>query len=210
MEQLREHLRLGIDLDGVVADFNVGWMERYNREFGAQLHHSQVVMWDGLQGLTHFPTMDAFWEWARSGPASIFRDLPIFAGARETMERLANDHRVVIVSSKFDWAIPDTLAWLADHRIPAREIHFVWDKTSVPCDVYLEDAPHNLAALVARRSAALVCRMVRPWNRPLAGARDVADWPEFEAAVEEWLAAGGHPTGEERSADLPRDTARGA
>ena len=201
MERSSEHLRLGIDLDGVVADFNVGWMERYNREFGTQLHHSQVVMWDGLQGLTHFPTMEAFWDWARSGPASIFRDLPIFEGAREAMERLATAHRIVIVSSKFDWAIPDTLAWLADHRIPAREIHFVWDKTGVPCDVYLEDAPHNLEALVARRPESLVCRMVRPWNRPLAGAHDVTGWPEFEAAVAGWLARGGQA----RRDDLPRD-----
>jgi 5'(3')-deoxyribonucleotidase len=199
----REHLRLGIDLDGVVADFNVGWMERYNREFGTQLHHSQVVMWDGLQQLTHFPSMDAFWEWARSGPASIFRDLPIFEGAADVMARLARDHRIVIVSSKFDWAIPDTLAWLSEHRIPAREIHFVWDKTGVPCDVYLEDAPHNLEALVERRPEALVCRMVRAWNRRLRGARDVADWAEFEVAVDEWQARSTPPSG-----DLPRDTAQ--
>jgi 5'(3')-deoxyribonucleotidase len=202
--QPTEHLRLGIDLDGVVADFNVGWMERYNREFGTQLHHSQVVMWDGLQSLTHFASMDDFWEWARSGPKSIFRDLPIFAGAREVMERLAGEHRIVIVSSKFDWAIPDTLAWLSDHRIPAREIHFVWDKTGVPCDVYLEDAPHNLQALVERRRESLVCRMVRPWNSPLDGARDVADWAEFEDAVAEWRERAQRPTAD----DLPRDTAR--
>jgi 5'(3')-deoxyribonucleotidase len=190
-----ERLRLGIDLDGVVADFNVGWMRRYNHEFGAQLDHSQVVMWDGLHGLTHFSTMEEFWEWARSGPASIFRDLPLIEGASGAIERLAAEHRIVIVSSKFDWAIPDTLAWLAEHRIPAREIHFVWDKTSVPCDVYLEDAPANLEALVRARPESLVCRMVRPWNRPVAGALDVADWPAFEAAVIDWLAARGVPGG---------------
>ena len=190
-----ERLRLGIDLDGVVADFNVGWMERYNREFGAQLHHSQVVMWDGLQQLTHFGSMDDFWRWARSGPASIFRHLPLIEGARDALDRLAAEHRIVIVSSKFDWAIPDTLAWLSEHRIRAREIHFVWDKTSVPCDVYLEDAPANLEALVGAHPEALVCRMVRPWNRPVEGARDVTDWAEFEAAVADRLASRGVPEG---------------
>lgn len=178
-------LRLGIDLDGVVADFNSGWMARYNREFDAHLEASHVVSWDGMVGLTHFASMDEFWAWAQLGGASIFRELPAFPGAVETMTRLAADHRVVIVSSKFDWAIPDTLAWLSEQRVPAREIHFVWDKTSVPCDVYLEDAPHNLEALVAAHPDALVCRMVQPWNKPLAGAVDVADWDEFAAAVEE-------------------------
>jgi hypothetical protein len=53
----------------------------------------------------------------------------------------------------------------------------------VPCDVYLEDSPANLAALVAAHPDALVCRMVLPWNRPLEGAVDVADWTEFREQV---------------------------
>jgi 5'(3')-deoxyribonucleotidase len=195
-----ERLRLGIDLDGVVADFNVGWMERYNRQFDKQLHHTQVVSWDGLHGLTHFETMDEFWDWASSGPSTIFRELPAIPGAVETMAELALEHRIVIVSSKFDWAIPDTLEWLAEQRILAREIHFVWDKTRVPCDVYLEDSPANLEALVAAHPRSLVCRMVRPWNRPLDGALDVPDWPAFQAAVQAW--AGRHEPAEDGG--LPR------
>ena len=31
----RSPLRLGIDLDGVIADFNTGWIRLYNQEFGA-------------------------------------------------------------------------------------------------------------------------------------------------------------------------------
>jgi len=195
-----ERLRLGIDLDGVVADFNIGWMDRYNRQFGTQLHHSQVVKWDGLHRLTHFETMDDFWDWASSGDSTIFRALPPIPGAVETIAELAEEHRIVIVSSKFDWAIPDTLEWLAEQRIVAREIHFVWDKTRVPCDVYLEDSPSNLAALVAAHPDSLVCRMIRPWNMPLDGALDVPDWPAFRQAVRAW--AGGHAPAEDGG--LPR------
>ena len=64
-----ERLRLGIDLDGVVADFNGGWIARYNRDFGADLDASMVREWDGLERLTHFRSMSEFWEWARGeGP----------------------------------------------------------------------------------------------------------------------------------------------
>jgi 5'(3')-deoxyribonucleotidase len=181
-----ERLRLGIDLDGVVADFNGGWMARYNLEFGTVLTAADVHTWEGLHELTHFETMDEFWTWAQLGATSFFRDLPVFQGAIETMVDLAREHRIVIISSKFDWSIPDTLEWMGQHRIPAREIHFVWDKTSVPCDVYLEDAPHNIDALVSGHPGALVCRMVRPWNTAVAGAVDITDWPSFAASVREW------------------------
>ncbi len=30
-------MRLGIDLDGVVADFNAGWMQMHADEFGTEL-----------------------------------------------------------------------------------------------------------------------------------------------------------------------------
>lgn len=180
-------MRLGIDLDGVVADFNAGWIGRYNKAFAATLHDSQVVSWDGLVDLTHFRDMEEFWVWARGGTpeesASIFRDLPVYDGALPALEELAREHDVVIVSSKYDWAIPDTLEWIAEHRIVTREIHFVWDKASVDCDVYLEDAPHNLEALVAAQPGATVCRFVRPWNEPVEGAVDVAGWPEFVQLV---------------------------
>lgn len=86
---------------------------------------------------------------------------------------------MVIVSHKFDWAIPDTLAWLADLGLPLHETHFVHEKATVDCDVYLEDAPYQLADLRAGRPGATVCRFVRSWNAPVPGCVDIAGWPEF-------------------------------
>ena len=47
-------IRIGIDMDGVLADFNTGWMTRYNADFGTYLDASMVQEWDGLYTLTHF------------------------------------------------------------------------------------------------------------------------------------------------------------
>ena len=176
-------LRVGLDMDGVLADFNAGWMKRYNHDFEATLDPSMVTEWDGLHRLTHFATMAEFWEWARGDDHSTFRDAPAMPGAIEATKRIARDHRVVIVSSKFDWAIPDSLAWLASHEIPAREVHFLWDKTLAGCDVYLDDAPHQLEELSTGLPDAVVCRMVLPWNDPMPGVVDVHSWEEFEAVV---------------------------
>ena len=183
-------LRLGIDMDGVISDFNAGWTWRYNRDFpdGAArpLTSDDVVEWDAPVDLTHFGSMNQFWKWARTCAEgrSIFHGLDPYPGAVEALQSLADTgHEVVILTTKPHFAIDDTYEWLATHGVPTDEVHILDDKTVVDCDVYLDDADHNLTALIAAHPAATVCRYVRPWNSAIAGAVDVAGWTDFEAAV---------------------------
>jgi 5'(3')-deoxyribonucleotidase len=178
-------VRLGIDLDGVVADFNTGWMKRYNAEFGATLRPEDITTWDAMVDLAHFTSVDEFWDWARNdGGPGLFRQLPVYPEALGSLDRLSRNHAIVIITTKPPWAAPETFAWIADHRIPTTEVHITGDKWLVECDVYLDDGPHNLIALVRERPDRTVCRFVRPWNKPVVGAIDVADWDTFEALVD--------------------------
>lgn len=179
-------MRLGIDMDGVVCRFNEGWTAIHRSEFGSDVHAGLVVEWDGLHSIGGFGDMDAFWKWA--GPQdhrpSIFRHLEPFDGAVEYLHRLhADGHELVVITAKPSWAVPDTLFWLADHAIPVAAVHFVEDKASVECDLYIDDAEHNLVEISHARPEAVVMRMVRPWNRPLDGVRDVTSWQEIYGVV---------------------------
>lgn len=181
-------MRLGIDLDGVVADFNAGWIRLHRDEFGSDLHPDMVVSWNGLHTLAGFADMGAFWRWARGSAErpSIFRHLDPYPDALDTLARLDRaGHDIVVVTTKPAWARSDTLRWLADHAIPTDEIHITNRKSSVECDVYLDDSPQVLPELARRRSAATICRFVRPWNEPLEGVRDVTSWPDFHQIVTE-------------------------
>lgn len=179
-------MRLGIDLDGVVADFNTGWIRRYNQDFGADVAFDAVEAWDAIPSLTHFRHMGEFWRWAQDHDGhSLFRHLETYPGAVETLWQLAKQrHAIVILTTKPPWAVHDTFAWLSQHRIPTREVHILEDKWEVDCDIYLEDAPHNLEQLVAHRPDRTVARFVRPWNGPVAGAEDVHDWDSFAKLVQ--------------------------
>ena len=174
-------MRLGIDLDGVVADFLSGWMGIYNREFDSDLQPEAVQTWDGMVPLTHFPDMEAFWEWAAGSDdrASIFRHLEPYHDAVPALLQLARSHEIVILTQKPAWAVHDTFAWIADHEIPTREVHMTARKWRVPCDVYLDDAPHQVRALHRHRPEAAVVRFVRAWNEPVPGVHDIASWEDF-------------------------------
>lgn len=180
-------MRLGIDLDGVVAQFNRGWMARHAQEFGTALDPTMVVEWNSLHQLGGFPHMESFWDWFRNGDGpSGFRHLEPYPTAVETINRLAGDgYEIVILTHKFDWAVADTFAWLSDVGMPSREVHIREDKHAVECDVYLDDSPIVLPAIAAARPDALICRFVRPWNRPVAGVADVDGWDTFETLVTE-------------------------
>ncbi len=186
-------LRLGIDLDGVVADFNHGWTTRYNRDFPdlleRELTAADVIEWDAPTILSHFATMGEFWKWAETcaDGRSLFHGLDPYDGAIESLEALRKaGHHLVILTTKPDFSVHDTYDWLARHRVPSTEIHILDDKTQVSCDVYLDDANHNLEALSASRPDAVVCRYVRPWNDAVPGTIDVHDWVEFREAVDEF------------------------
>lgn len=185
-------MRLGIDLDGVVADFNTGWISHYNHQFGADIAFDEVVSWDGILPLTHFRHMGEFWEWAKDHDGhTLFRHLDVYPGAVEALTRLARRHDVVIVTSKPDWAVSDTFAWLGDHRIPTREVHILADKWRVACDVYVDDAPHILRSLVRHRPQATVCRFARPWNSPVEGTHTVETWDDVDRLVDGLLPGSG-------------------
>lgn len=179
-------MRLGIDLDGVVANFTKGWMHFYNREFGTELAVEDSRNWGDLVDLTHFADIDEFWNWSSDlDGRSVFWHLEPFPGAVEALREMEGaGHDIVVVTTKPAFAVEDTHEWIVTHDIPAKEVHILEAKWLVPCDVYLDDGPRILPRLVEHRPEATVCRYVRPWNRPLAGAVDVRDFDEFREVVD--------------------------
>ena len=178
-------MRLGIDLDGVVANFTQGWMNFYNREFGTDLAFEDSQDWGDLVNLTHFANIHEFWRWSSDLDGhSVFWHLDTFPGAVDALHQLKSDgHDIVIITTKPSFAIEDTHDWIGRHGLGADEIHILEDKWTVAADVYLDDGPHILPPLVRHRPASTVCRYVRPWNKPVEGAVDVNNFDEFRDLV---------------------------
>jgi 5'-nucleotidase len=197
-----EALVLGVDLDGVCADYEGAFRAAAAR----QLDRTP----DTLPPQT---IMDAYSEWGLSYAEfeeahrravledRIFRHMDPLPGVSGALWRLSDQGvwiRIITHRLLFNWAhetsAADTAAWLDVHRIPYRDLCFIGDKPDVGADVYVDDSPDHVVALRAAGKATLV--FDQPYNRHLPGPR-ATRWEDVVTFVEAELA------GRERQVPLP-------
>jgi len=187
---------LGVDLDGVCADYTRAFRQVVARRRGVEPETLPLeVSWDfgewGLGGHDEFVELHAEAVLKRR----IFATMAPIDGAAETLWRLSDagvwiriiTHRL-IVKEGHAVAVSDTCTWLDAHDIPYRDILFLGNKPQVEADCYIDDAPHNVEALRARGNRVIV--FDQPYNRHLGGLR-AANWAEVESHVGRMLAERG-------------------
>ena len=174
---------LGLDLDGVCADYEGGFRDhcarltgRPSSEFGPQTHWSFVESgWVGTEA--------EFYDLhARAVGGGLFADMSALTGVSKRLWQLSDagvhirviTHRLCINGTHAKTA-SDTVAWLETHNIPYRDLCFVADKSQVGADVYIDDAPHNVAALRASGGYTIVFDTL--YNRGIDGPR-AHNWAE--------------------------------
>lgn len=187
---------LGVDLDGVCADHTAAFRTVVATELGVD--PSTLVeqrTWDFTEWGIDRAEFDRLHRLAVL-EHRMFRTMPSIPGAAETLWRLSDagvwirliTHRLIT-----NWghavAVADTVAWLDEAEIPYRDLCFLGVKPQVEADVYVDDAPHNIAAL--RDSGALALVFSQPYNADLDGPR-AAGWAEVEEFVLETMVGRGH------------------
>ena len=178
---------LGVDLDGVCGDYTGALRDVAIARTGADPATLPLERsWDFTEwGLTE----EQFAELHQAAVVEhrIFRSMPVIEGAAETLWRLSDAGiwiRIITHRLYLNWghatAVADTVDWLDQVGIPYRDLCFLGAKPQVEADCYVEDAPHNVAAL--RETGAQVIVFDQPYNRHVAGPR-AADWAEVENLV---------------------------
>ncbi len=181
-------LVLGVDLDGVCADYESAL-------------RASVAARRGVDPSTLPPqsTTGSFSEWGLSAEGfqeahriavvqdRIFRTMAPYPGVAETLWRLSDagvwirviTHRLLF-NGLHEASAGDTAVWLDQHDIPYRDLCFIGDKATVGADLYIDDSPHNIIALRQAGRTALVFDQL--YNRHLDGPR-VRSWAEVEPLV---------------------------
>jgi 5'(3')-deoxyribonucleotidase len=180
---------LGVDLDGVVADFYAGLRPIAAEWLGVSADALPLEISYGL----------AEWGLAAGGyddlhrfavtQRALFRKLEPMAGAPAALRRISQtDVRIRIITHRLyikyfhEETVSQTTAWLEHHGIPYWDLCFMKDKAAVGADLYVEDSPENVESLRADGHETIV--FSNSTNRHVAAPK-AASWADVERLVGE-------------------------
>lgn len=150
-----EEIVVGVDLDGVCADFYeqmrvvaAEWFERPLESLTREVSYG-LKEW-GVRDEEEYRKLHRFAITQRN----LFRNVPMIPGARRVLWQLSNEnYRIRIITHRLyieyfhELAVRQTIEWLDHNGIPYWDLCFMKAKDEVGADIYIEDSPSNVSRL---------------------------------------------------------------
>lgn len=150
----RARFVLGVDLDGVVADFYEAirpfaaeWVGRPAGELTPDVSYGLKEWGFDEKGY------ESFHRWVVT-QHDFFSTLDPIHRAGPVLRELSNaDVHIRVITHRLfiphfhQLQVEQTVRWLDRHAIPYRDLCFIAEKTAVGADLYIEDSPRNIQAL---------------------------------------------------------------
>jgi len=186
MTNMKTDFVLGVDLDGVCADYENAFRNCVAEQLGGDPSSiPPQTDWDfflsegwGIKDRDHFLALhhEAVLH------QHLFRDMAVVEGASEALWELSNAGvwiRIVtnrlVVNFAHAKTVSDTVVWLDDHHLPYLDLCLVADKPAVGANLYVDDSPPQVEALMGGGNEVLI--FDRAYNRHVSGER-VMGWGE--------------------------------
>jgi len=183
-----EHKIIGVDLDGVCADFYgrmreiaAEWFECSLDDLPREVSYG-LAEW-GVKTPEQYGSLHRFAVLQRG----LFETTPIIPGARKYLRMLSNEKaRIRIITHRLfinyfhRAAVSQTIDWLDKNGIPYWDLCFMKDKEQVGADLYIEDNPQNVESLRAK-NLVTIC-FANSTNTGVAEPR-VQSWQEAYEAI---------------------------
>lgn len=166
---------IGLDVDGVLADFCRAYREIAHSLHGVPVHGSGAQLTWHPADLTEAQDAEV-WR-AIEASDSFWRNLDPVITHGDILDLRAIERAgvadFVYVTARHRWARSQTLVWLARHGLPAGRLHMTGDKAPVLAKYpglvgFLDDSPHGVATLHAAGAPVYVRDW--PYNRDLSAA----------------------------------------
>ncbi len=162
----RSKPRVGVDVDGVLADLTALILGALNRMHGTSFREEDMTTWRA-QDL--FPGLDEAAFWREIMAPGFHRSIPVYPGAQEGLRALQEVADVYIVTSHLPFAptwVSERDAWLMEHfHIPHAKIVHTEAKYVFLGRALIDDRPSNVARWQAEHPRGVGILWARSCNR---------------------------------------------
>ncbi len=188
-------MKIGIDLDDVLADSLPHYLQAFSRRFGLTIGLADAA-WQISDRFPQIPRQEAHDFFTKLIEAGFFSSRPLLLGAREAVERLAEDgHRLFIITGRASRDEAITRSWLTHVGLLSR-FEAVIHKARAPVGRHKSEAASELrldlfiedelaVAIDVAKTAIQVLLYDQPWNRGVlpGNLRRVRSWTEVLTQV---------------------------
>ena len=185
-------LIVGVDLDGVCADFYARmrqiaaeWLERPVDELTPDVSYG-LSEW-GVRDMDQYSSLHRFAVTQRG----LFQTVGMIPGARKYLRLMSDEGaRIRIITHRLfipyfhRIAVSQTIDWLDGHAIPYWDLCFMREKEQVGAHVYVDDSPSNIRRL--RDGGAYAICYENSTNRDVPAPR-AANWEDVYGEIHAWF-----------------------
>ncbi len=172
-------MTIGVDIDDVLAQWNISYLKYINNKFGTNFKFDQITEYDYRQCFPEFiERIDFFNLCFEFYGRPEFIDLDRVEYSEESIKRLAKKHKLYAVTARPEHLQQITENWIDKYFPNIKEIVFTNFFTKDPnqkmipksevcqnlgVDLFIEDAPHHAKDIAAK--GINVFLLEKPWNR---------------------------------------------
>lgn len=154
-------MRIGIDIDNVIADTFKDLSEAFNSYMGKQLKPQEVV------DIMRKERLRMWGYWFITWKKRLLTKVAPVKGAKEALEIWFREHDILLVTSRLPILRRQTRQWLEQHGIPYHELHHLKEgrkfKKGKGCDIFIEDNLEECEILADHVDRVFL--IDQPWNR---------------------------------------------
>ena len=168
---LKKKIRLGIDVDGVLRDFDTKVLEIIKQVYPDKILSEVTTSWD--YDNIDVPIKELSKLWHETHCEEIYRNSELMPGAKEELKLLKEwgrtqkpGYQYICVTAQIPYNDSHTLYWLGKHYFNFLETHITNYKYKVDIDYLIDDSPKNYDKWVeAGRDEKTFILFNRPYNQ---------------------------------------------
>ena len=104
-------MKIAVDVDDVLVPLAKTFYDYHNKKFGTNINGETLghYRWDTHMGISLKESVERVQEFYAT---DVFKNMPVFENARETLKELAKSHELIVISSRFGFAKEFTREWI--------------------------------------------------------------------------------------------------